>query len=335
MPAVAENLRKWSEHNWEHGGHRWSPGGTAAGTDMMWWRSVRPRIHAHLPAGTLLEIAPGFGRWTGYLLRESQRFFGVDVTERCIDVCRERFADASLARFFVNDGESLPMVPDASIDFAFSLDSLVHVEAPQIRRYAAELARTLTPGGAAFLHHSNLGAYAERSGDIPAYVRERHWRARSMSARTFREACRDAGLHCTTQEIINWIGRDADVDHHRLPGAYIALTDCFSVCTRRRSPRPTEVYVNTRFVEEWRQLIDLTRLYGDDTPVAGMSAARQPTLRTKLGRGRHLAHGWVFARREPIGRALRRGHCPDCGAAAAVDGRGVSCRACDAHYVWC
>ena len=66
----------------------------------------------------------------------------------------------------MNDGHSLPMVGDTSIDFAFSFDSLVLVEADTLARYLSELARVLKPDGVAFLHHSNFGAY-ERSTRCP------------------------------------------------------------------------------------------------------------------------------------------------------------------------
>ena len=32
--------------------------------DSQWFGLIFPRIHAFLPTGTILEIAPGFGRWT-------------------------------------------------------------------------------------------------------------------------------------------------------------------------------------------------------------------------------------------------------------------------------
>ena len=79
----------------------------------------------------------------------------MDVTPKCVEACRQRFADRSGARFEVNDGHSLPMVEDSSIDFAFSFDSLVHVEAETLAGYLGELARVLKPDGVAFLHHSN------------------------------------------------------------------------------------------------------------------------------------------------------------------------------------
>ena len=49
------------------------------------------------------------------------------------------------------------MVEDGSIDFVFSFDSLVHVEADVLDAYLDQLARKLTPDGVGFIHHSNMG----------------------------------------------------------------------------------------------------------------------------------------------------------------------------------
>lgn len=62
-------------------------------------------------------------------------------------------------RCYVNDGKSLAMVEDRSVDFAFSFDSLVHVEADVIAAYLNQLGKKLKPGGFTFLHHSNLESY--------------------------------------------------------------------------------------------------------------------------------------------------------------------------------
>jgi SAM-dependent methyltransferase len=344
VPGVLENRRKWGEHNWQHGGHRWSPGGTRAGTDMMWWRSIRPRIHAWLPTGSLLEIAPGTGRWTAYLLDECEHLTAVDITPECVEACRGRFAHVPHAEFHVNDGQTLPAIANASLDFAFSLDSLVHVEAPQLREYLGELARTLKPGGAAFLHHSNLGAYVEsRTTRVATYVRERHWRAESVSAKVFRDACRDAGLECPTQELVNWIGRDGQVDRHRLPSRHVPLTDCFSICVRPLDGgrRATTVYLNRGFVDEWRSLIALAPLYtreeagrtdpadGNRTVPSPSAPGARPGWRARL---RARANGYVVAACDPFLRALGSARCPDCGRRAARRDEGFACDPCQAVF---
>jgi len=330
MPGLIENHRKWTEHNWDHGGHRWSPGGTRTGTALMWARSIRPRLGRALPAASVLEIAPGFGRWTTHLLEECHHLIGVDITPRCIEVCREQFGTGT--EFYVNDGASLPMVAADSIDFAFSLDSLVHVEAPQVQTYLHELGRTLKRGATAFLHHSNLGVYADALGVIGAYVGERHWRAPSMSSRQFREACRRAGLHCASQEVINWIGRDTDVDRHRLPGEQIALTDCFSICVKDvETSLPTRVVVNQHFVEEWRELIALAASDARAEATA-VSPETRHSARGLLAATRARWRGFLFAQREPLGRLLRADACPDCGDRLQPGDGWSRCPACHAEF---
>jgi hypothetical protein len=349
MPSVAENRAKWTGYDWPREGHEWSPGGSRGGTDLLWSRTILPRIQSHLPTGTLLEIAPGFGRWTDYLTGFCDRLIGVDVTERCVEVCQTRFAGRPGVEFHLNDGESLAMVECGSIDFAFSFDSLVHVEAPQIRAYLVELARTLKPAATGFIHHSNLGVYNSSRDGVPGWVTKRHWRAASMSAKVFRDACREAGLRPVSQEVINWIGRGARADQHRLPGPEIALTDCMSVVVRADHPdrpEPTLVYINRHFVDEWRQLLLMTPLYGSHEnlrpcpgplPATAPGATAQPISRLKGLAGRARSYGAerlasrTFLMREPFVRALRSGVCPDCGT-VLMQGTWKLCRTCCATF---
>ena len=122
-------------------------------------RHAASRINRFVPTGTILEIAPGYGRWTQYLQGLCEQLVVVDLTENCIDHCRKRFADLDHITYHVNDGRSLAMIEDESIDFVFSFDSLVHVELDVLEAYLAQLGAKLRPGGAGFIHHSNAGSY--------------------------------------------------------------------------------------------------------------------------------------------------------------------------------
>ncbi|MBO0729218.1 MAG: class I SAM-dependent methyltransferase [Acidimicrobiaceae bacterium] len=84
----------------------------------------------------------------------------------CIDRCRERFSAAQNIACHVNDGRSPGMVPARSVDFAFSFDSLIHVELDVITDYLGQLARVLHQDGVAFIHHSNMGAYSKTPAAI-------------------------------------------------------------------------------------------------------------------------------------------------------------------------
>jgi SAM-dependent methyltransferase len=334
MPSVSENQVRWTEHPWAREGHEWSPGQTAAGGEMLWWRGLLPRIAAHLPTGRVLEIGPGFGRWTQHLIPLCERLTAVDLTARCIEHCRQKFAGAASFDAWTNDGESLDVVPDGSLDFVFSFDSLVHAEAPVLRAYLQQLSRKLKPGGTGFIHHSNLQAFAGEAGSLPRWLVRRNWRGESMSARRFREYCREMGLQCTSQEIINWISRSQKADRHRVPGLGLPLTDALSTFRRplsAESPDPiTEIYLNPGFADEWRQVVLLASIYGRRVPPPSSARAEPPRaisftqrVREKAARVSDHASSYVrdhvnavrVRRHEPIVNAWRGGRCPDCGSA--------------------
>lgn len=213
---VNKNLAVWEGWDWSHEGEEWSA--SWGGTEALWQGTLLPRISRFVPTGTILEIAPGFGRWTQYLQGLCERLVVVDLTQACIDHCRERFADYDHITYHVNDGRSLEMIEDESLDFVFSYDSLVHVELDVLEAYVEQLGRKLKPGGAGFIHHSNAGSYRVLNAAarrVPKKLRRRFverglvtdvfaWRAESVTADAFADACRRAGLTVLGQEAINW-----------------------------------------------------------------------------------------------------------------------------------
>jgi SAM-dependent methyltransferase len=259
MADVEHNLAIWSsDWDWSQRGDEWSWwwGDTAA----LWTGVLLPRIHAFVPTGSILEIAPGYGRWTQFLKDLCTQLTIVDLTQGCIDHCRERFADATNIDYHVNDGRSLDMVEDGSIDFAFSFDSLVHVEADVLGAYVEQLARKLKPDGVGFIHHSNIGAYAPLTrlaraapsrllGPLVrrgALINLPAWRAESVTAELFAEQCDAAGLACIAQEKVSWEY-----------GPY--MIDSLSFFTPRGSrwERPRRVVRNPLFVKEAGRMREL------------------------------------------------------------------------------
>jgi hypothetical protein len=270
MPTVADNLEAWNHYDWSNGGDEWSA--QFGGTSALWSFVLYPRIERFLPAASILEIAPGYGRWTQFLQGSCQSMVAVDISEKCIEHCKVRFADQGHIHFYVNDGSSLAVVPDGSVDFAFSFDSLVHAEKDVLESYIAQLGVKLSTNGVGFFHHSNLGAYRRRVGMLVKYrrlplrlrtriLREDHlqrllsinfgaWRAPSMTASLFREYCLRAGLSCISQELVNW-------------GGGKCLIDAISVFTRRGSQwdREFACLENERFAGSALMTGHLARLY--------------------------------------------------------------------------
>ena len=263
MPGLDEIRSTWGHAaGWQAAGDEWS--GPWGGSEPLWWGTLMPRIHAFLPAGRILELGPGQGRWSRYLKDRCDELVLVDVAEHALDACRERLAGAPNVSYHVGDGRSLGMVADASVDFAFSFDSLVHAETDVMDAYAAELGRVLAPDGVAFLHHSNMAAHrraARRARRVPDALRRRltihgvlvnvyAWRAESTTAASFAAACARHGLVCPAQELIAWeYGR--------------RLTDVLSVVARpgSRWDRPPVRVRNPDFMAEARALARAAPLY--------------------------------------------------------------------------
>lgn len=219
MPTIEENRAIFERYAWPRGGDEWSD--QWGSSRLFFYGTVMPRIAARVPTGHLLEIAPGYGRLTQYLLALCDRYTGVDIAENCVRACRERFSDAAHARFVRGDGRSLDFLEDASIDFAFSFDSLVHADDVALTGYVGDLATKLRPGAYAFLHHSNIGEYVNDGGGEPT-VPNPEFRDPTVSAESFRGLSAGAGLDCIAQEIINWHS-----PHY---------TDCISLCRRPEEP---------------------------------------------------------------------------------------------------
>jgi SAM-dependent methyltransferase len=235
------------KYEWKDAGEEWSErwGSSAA----QWAGTILPRIKDFLPATTILEIGPGYGRWTHYLKDYCERLLIVDRAPECIEACRSRFADEPKITGFVNERGSLAMVADQSVDFVFSFDVFVHIRRNVVEEYLREFGRTLKMNGKGFIHHSNLGAYSNSiRNNFPESIRklltkwhfldEDHHRTPTMSAELFRSLGAQNGLYCSRQELVNWRGR--------------RLIDCFSWFERSRiaATKETAIVRNPNFMRE-------------------------------------------------------------------------------------
>ncbi|MBV8225901.1 MAG: class I SAM-dependent methyltransferase [Verrucomicrobia bacterium] len=260
MATVEWNLKQWCLYDWDYRGDEWSAGWGSV--EMQWYGSILPRIQRLLPVEAILEIAPGFGRWTQFLKEHCQSLIAVDLSEKCIEGCRERFREHEHLKFYVNDGKSLAMVPDNSVDLVFSFDSLVHADPSVMKAYISQFPRILTRNGVAFLHHSNYGSYpiyqkirgvrilGAALAHLGILVLNQGWRDGKMTADQLVLFAEEQGLKCMSQELINW-------------GARGVLNDCLSVIVRSNSPlaRSNRVLRNNSFGSEVRYLRKLAPLY--------------------------------------------------------------------------
>jgi len=234
MPDLSWNNATWgSNYDWQGEGEEWSQ--AWGGSEAQWFGSLLPRIHRFLPARRVLEIAPGFGRWTRFFVGSGTSYVGIDLSEQCILACKKRFSAFPETEFFVNDGISLDAA-NGSFDLVFSFDSLVHVEIDIMRGYVSQILSRLTETGVAFLHHSNF---------LDCDGMNAHRRASTVSAGLVADCIRDNGGHVLVQEKVNW-GDTAS-------GGVDQLTDCFTLFSRGNAYHAADLVLdNLSFMDEAR-----------------------------------------------------------------------------------
>ena len=211
----------------------------------------------------MLEIASGYGRWTHFLRNYATKLIAIDLAENCIEACKQRFAGDPRLSLYANDGKSLAMVEDNSLDFVFSYDSLVHADPEVLEAYLFELKGKMKENSVGFIHHSNFGEFRKEYAyvmSIPVEIRPlilnkkyagpHHWRSQIMTAPLFREMCEKTGFQCISQELVNW-------------GTEGLLIDSFSVFTPKDSKwsREPRIIENPWFMKEAENIRNLAGLY--------------------------------------------------------------------------
>jgi len=105
------------------------------------------------PDHVAVEIGPGGGRWTRYLLGFG-RLYVVDYHIELLQELRRRFNQPNM-KFIVNNGTDFPGVPEKSVDYVISVACFVHLELHLIVAYLKNIYKILKPGGNVFLTYSD------------------------------------------------------------------------------------------------------------------------------------------------------------------------------------
>lgn len=105
-------------------------------------RYVLPYVKADQVA---LEIGPGGGRWTRYLLRFGQLYV-VDHHAELLEELRRHFNQPNM-KFIVNNGTDFPDVRPESVDYIISIACFVHLEPHLVQAYLRNMYTILKPGG--------------------------------------------------------------------------------------------------------------------------------------------------------------------------------------------
>lgn len=108
------------------------------------------------PDDTVLELGCGAGRIGRQVAPHCGQWIGTDISPNMIDVAGQRLAEHTNVRLELLERTSLSMIEDASIDKAYSVAVLCHMDKEDLFLYLREFARILKPGGRAYIETWNL-----------------------------------------------------------------------------------------------------------------------------------------------------------------------------------
>jgi len=179
MPTIDWNLKVWdATYSWSKDGDEWDDSARYCGVPYEKWKDLLSRtflIPYLLPSSSVLEIGPGHGRWSSLIPRRvaAGTLHLVDLSPSCVEFCKKRLSAYGNVRYYVNDGRSLTMLADASIDFVWSFDTFVHIEEPEFRAYARELSRVMKPQSMGVIHHPGTPTPEQRRNGMRSLLDSR------------------------------------------------------------------------------------------------------------------------------------------------------------------
>lgn len=146
----------------------------------------------------VVELACGRGRHVPQYIEKAGHITLVDILEKNIEFCKERFGSLNKVSYYVNNGYDLQQIPDGSQTSLFSYDAVVHFEMMDVFNYLKETKRILKAGGLALFHHSNNTESYKVSFETGKSGRS------YMSAQLFAHLCNRAELEVVEQNVIDW-----------------------------------------------------------------------------------------------------------------------------------
>jgi len=110
----------------------------------------------HDDQATVLDLGCGIGRVATYVAPACRTLWAVDASPRMLELARHRLAPYPTVRFARCVDTAMPDVPSGSVDLAYSLLVLQHLEREDAFLLLEELRRVVAPGGVVVVTFPNL-----------------------------------------------------------------------------------------------------------------------------------------------------------------------------------
>ena len=158
MPSLDWNkewgnrLFMWTKNNQGYYGGQWGDPENKEKLSFVIEKYISPYVN---PYSVVLEIGPGGGRFTKYLL-DAKKIILVDLCSEFFPYLSARFKDSTCKfQFYQTKGYELEGVDLGSVDFLFSFDAFVHIAPEGIYEYLKNIQRTLKDGGVSVIHYAD------------------------------------------------------------------------------------------------------------------------------------------------------------------------------------
>lgn len=107
-------------------------------------------------SSTALDLGCGIGRVARYVAPRCETLWAVDVSQRMLDLARGRLSEHRNICYTLCDDTRFAEVPSGSVDLAYSLLVLQHLEREDAFLLLEELRRVIKPSGTVVLTYPNL-----------------------------------------------------------------------------------------------------------------------------------------------------------------------------------
>lgn len=106
-----------------------------------------------LPNTIAVEIGPGGGRWTRYMLN-AKHIYAVDYHQEILNELKSNLNAINIT-YIKNNGDDFPNIQDRSIDFLFSFGTFVHFDIDIIDRYLQNMKLVLKQDSNVVIQYSD------------------------------------------------------------------------------------------------------------------------------------------------------------------------------------
>jgi len=161
MPSIKWNKKMWTfgykkfledPNSYEFYGEKWGDPEKERSLKVIKAKFLTPFVNEN---HTALEIGPGGGRWTQYLLN-FKKLYLLDLNKEFFPYLKKRFQNLQNISYHQTNGVDFPEVPKKSIDFLFSFGTFVHLDQEIIIEYLDNMKNILKENSNIVLNYSDM-----------------------------------------------------------------------------------------------------------------------------------------------------------------------------------